>query len=65
MKYVKPLLSKTEAGRKKIRLLGISISSFEDQESGIESCGQLLLPFSGFQKICYFREKSATPDNHR
>ncbi len=55
MKYVKPLLSKTEAGRKKIRLLGISISSFEDQESDIETCGQLLLPFRGFQKICYLR----------
>jgi DNA polymerase-4 len=26
MKYVRPLLSKTEAGEKKIRLLGISIS---------------------------------------
>ena len=64
MKYVKPLLSKTEAGRKKIRLLGISISSFDDQESGIETCGQLLLPFKSFQKICYLREISADSVDH-
>jgi DNA polymerase-4 len=34
MKYVRPLLSKTEAGEKKVRLLGISISNFDDQETG-------------------------------
>jgi DNA polymerase-4 len=56
MQYVKPLLSKTEAGQKKIRLLGISISSFDDQDTGIDTCGQLPLPFRGFQKICYLRE---------
>jgi DNA polymerase-4 len=33
MKYVRPLLSKTEAGEKKVRLLGISISNFDDQET--------------------------------
>ena len=59
MKYVRPLLSKTEAGQKKIRLLGISVSGFDDHETGIETCGQLLLPFKGFQKICYLREMSA------
>jgi DNA polymerase-4 len=46
MKYVRRLLQKTEAGKKRIRLLGISISNFEGQESCIESCGQLLLPFT-------------------
>lgn len=30
MKYIGPLLDKTEAGRKKVRLLGISISNFID-----------------------------------
>jgi DNA polymerase-4 len=34
MKYIRPLLSKTEAGEKKVRLLGISISNFDDQETG-------------------------------
>jgi hypothetical protein len=34
MNYVRPLLSKTEAGEKKVRLLGISISNFDDQETG-------------------------------
>jgi hypothetical protein len=28
------LLSKNEAGEKKVRLLGISISNFDDQETG-------------------------------
>jgi DNA polymerase-4 len=32
IKYIQPLLSKTEAGEKKVRLLGISISNFDDQE---------------------------------
>ncbi len=45
MRYVKSLLQKTEAGKKKVRLLGISISNFEGQASCIDSCGQLLLPF--------------------
>lgn len=63
MKYVKPLLSKTEAGRKKVRLLGISISSFDDQEADIKTCGQRLLPFRGFQKICYLRTMSTNSPN--
>jgi len=45
MKYVKPLLSKTEAGKKKVRLLGVSISNFDDQNTVIRKNGQLLLPF--------------------
>jgi len=48
MKYVRPLLSKTEAGIKKVRLLGISISNFDDQETHtgkICKYRQLPLPF--------------------
>ena len=47
MKYIKPLLSKTEAGEKKVRLLGISVSNFDDQEStGVNNVeyGQIPLP---------------------
>jgi DNA polymerase-4 len=45
MKYVPPLLSKTAAGEKKVRLLGITISNFDDQNVCCDRCGQLLLPF--------------------
>jgi len=48
MEYVRPLLSKTEAGKKKVRLLGISISNFDDQETGCANVckyRQLPLPF--------------------
>jgi DNA polymerase-4 len=48
MKYVRPLLSKTEAGEKKVSLLGISISNFDDQETNVgKVCKhrQLPLPF--------------------
>ena len=48
MEYVGPLLSKTEAGEKKVRLLGISISNFDDQETNyVKVCKyrQLPLPF--------------------
>jgi DNA polymerase-4 len=48
MKYVRPLLSKIEAGEKKVRLLGISISNFDDQKAGTEKVckyRQLPLPF--------------------
>jgi len=48
MKYLKPLLSKTEAGEKKVRLLGISISNFDDQETNsgkVCKYRQLPLPF--------------------
>ncbi len=44
MKFVKPLLSKTEAGKKKVRLLGISVSNFDDQVSITLKSRQLLLP---------------------
>lgn len=45
MKYVRPLLSKTEAGEKKVRLLGISISNFDDQESDTAKvCKHIQLP---------------------
>jgi nucleotidyltransferase/DNA polymerase involved in DNA repair len=44
IKFVKPLLSKTEAGKKKVRLLGISVSNFDDQDSVALKSRQLLLP---------------------
>ena len=45
MKYVNPLLLKTAAGEKKVRLLGITISNFDGQDACCNRCGQLLLPF--------------------
>ena len=45
MKYMTPLLAKTEAGERKVRLLGISISNFNTQDFGAGKNGQLLLPF--------------------
>ena len=48
MKHIKPLLSKTEAGEKKVRLLGISVSNFDDQDTtgtNNSECSQLPLPF--------------------
>ena len=41
-KYVQELLAKTEAGKKKIRLLGVSMHSFEDKD---ERPGQMKLGF--------------------
>jgi len=38
------LLSRTEAGPKKVRLLGISVSNFEDRNLESRPCAQLLLP---------------------
>ena len=45
MKHMRPLLSKTEAGKKKVRLLGISVSNFDDIETNIRKYRQLPLPF--------------------
>lgn len=42
---VKQLLAKTEAGEKKVRLLGISMSNFHDPETRIGADRQRLLPF--------------------
>ena len=36
MKYIKPMLDNTEAGSKKVRLLGISISNFVDESCKIK-----------------------------
>ncbi len=58
MKYVNQLLSKTEAGAKKVRLLGISISNFDDQDSKSGKDGkyrQLPLPLK-FQRTQYTRK---------
>lgn len=45
MRHVKQLLMKTEAGEKKVRLLGISISNFQPPETRVGDDGQLPLPF--------------------
>jgi DNA polymerase-4 len=45
MKHIQPLLSKTEAGKKKVRLLGISISNFDDQKAKDGKHRQIPLPF--------------------
>ncbi|CAB1079452.1 DNA polymerase IV (EC [Olavius algarvensis Delta 1 endosymbiont] len=49
MKNIKDLLSKTEAGAKKVRLLGISISNFQVPKIAVGKKGQQPLPltFSG------------------
>ncbi|MDX1285789.1 MAG: hypothetical protein R3182_12285, partial [Draconibacterium sp.] len=44
-KHIQPLLSKTEAGKKKVRLLGIAVSNFDDIEVNIQKYRQLPLPF--------------------
>ena len=41
MKYIRPLLSKTEAGVKKVRLLGISVSNFDDQQPHARQAGKI------------------------
>jgi DNA polymerase-4 len=47
MKYAKALLDNTEAGTKKVRLLGIYISNFEDESRKVRKHIQLSLPFNG------------------
>ena len=44
MQQVSQLILKTEAGERKVRLLGISISNFEDLDASIGPSRQLLLP---------------------
>jgi DNA polymerase-4 len=44
-RHAKPLLEKTEAGTKKVRLLGLSVSNFDDQENRTGKHRQLPLPF--------------------
>ena len=45
MVHVNSLLTRTEAGKEKVRLLGISLSNFDDESSSANKCGQLPLPF--------------------
>ena len=45
MKLITLLLDRTEAGRKKVRLLGISLTNFADSTCVINGCVQLKLPF--------------------
>lgn len=50
MGHVKRLLDKTEAGHKKVRLLGISVSNFPDSQGNNGRWVQLPLPFADFEK---------------
>ncbi len=45
MNHVKLLLMKTEAGQRKVRLLGVTVSHFDAKDACCDRCGQLLLPF--------------------
>lgn len=45
MNYIQELLANTDAGKKKVRLLGISISNFADKIDKIKRHKQLPLPF--------------------
>jgi hypothetical protein len=48
MKHIQQFLPKTEAGKKKVRLLGISISNFDDQKTEDGKHRQIPLPFKLF-----------------
>jgi DNA polymerase-4 len=50
------LLSKTEAGSRKVRLLGISVSNFEALQSDAQRCRQLLLPLKFPKTAVYFAD---------
>lgn len=45
MKHIRELLEKTEAGKRKVRLLGITISNFADKDIKVNKSMQLHLPF--------------------
>jgi len=45
MKYIKPMLDNTEAGSKKVRLLGISISNFVDKSCKMKKYIMIILGF--------------------
>ncbi len=45
MRHVRPLLDNTEAGEKKVRLLGVTVSNFADDGQKKRGHRQLLLPF--------------------
>ena len=49
MKYIRPMIDNTEAGSKKIRLLGISISNFVNNSCKMKEYKQLLLPFDDWE----------------
>jgi len=49
MKYIRPMIDNTEAGSKKIRLLGISISNFVNNSCKMKEYKQLLPPFDDWE----------------
>ena len=50
MQHTRRLLSETEAGEKKVRLLGLTVSNFENQAGKSPKYRQLLLPFGEISK---------------
>jgi hypothetical protein len=46
MEHIKRLLDRTNAGNKKVRLLGISVSNFLETQGNNERYVQLPLPFA-------------------
>lgn len=45
-RHLETLLAKTEAGHKKVRLLGVSLSHFDNDDTLVTVCGQLPLPLT-------------------
>lgn len=56
MGYIQPLLKNTDAGSRKVRLLGVSISNFLDEEDRQGKYYQLPLPFQIVENICEIDE---------
>jgi DNA polymerase-4 len=54
MDHIKNLLDKTDAGYKKVRLLGISVSNFLDTQKNNERYVQLPLPFKNQHEKVFF-----------
>jgi DNA polymerase-4 len=52
IEYIPKLLNNTEAGKKKVRLLGISVSNFLDEEARQGKYQQLPLPFQVVKDTC-------------
>ena len=44
MNHIRTLLTDTDAGRTRVRLLGITLSNFEEEPAGIKEDRQLILP---------------------
>ena len=56
IRYLPTLLDHTEAGSKKVRLLGVSVSNFQDEISQKGRYRQLPLPFRVIDSTCHSNE---------